>query len=457
MTERPRQEPSSLETDDPPDSDGAGREARVATSDYPEIVATTDPPLQEPADDTEEPGEIDHDAETRPMARKGKVKKKKSKAKRKAQAKKTSSDIVVTFFGKTDVGQIREHNEDNFLVADLTSRVRGIGGSPQTMTVGDGGLLLAVCDGMGGAAAGEVASQMATDVIYDNMLGAAGHHERDRLAVDIVEALEDAGSRILAEANANRACRGMGTTATVAALVDDHLLLGQVGDSRAYVLRKGRLVQVTRDQSLVNQLIEAGQLTEEEAENFEHSNIILQALGTADAVQVDLTYVKLRRGDVLMMCSDGLSGMIRDGEILDTLMHVEETDQACQVLIDDANQAGGHDNITVIVARFDGEGLEPPSDEDVSQLKYDKYALPAWIGDRDDPRAFGNRSGGKSDDDTPLIEITGEFEIDPNTPWEELLDDRPVIPREPGPGMSNVVIFVAVAVLVFALYYLIAR
>ena len=103
----------------------------------------------------------------------------------------------------------------------------------------------------------------------------------------------------------------MGTTVTAAALVDEHLFLAQVGDSRGYLLRQGLLVQLTRDQSLVNQLIEAGQLTEEEAETFEHNNIILQALGTADTVQVHLTYVELRPGDILMMCSDGF----RDGPL----------------------------------------------------------------------------------------------------------------------------------------------
>ena len=111
----------------------------------------------------------------------------------------------------------------------------------------------------------------------------------------------------------------MGTTVTAAALVDDHLFFAQVGDSRGYILRGEQLVQVTRDQSLVNQLIEAGQLTEEEAETFEHNNIILQALGTADTVQVDLTYCELRRGDTLLLCSDGLSGMVRIDEIREVL------------------------------------------------------------------------------------------------------------------------------------------
>src|SRR5262249_56200310 len=133
-----------------------------------------------------------------------------------------------------------------------------------------------------------------------------------------------AGLRILSEAKLDRTRRGMGTTATIAALLDNYLFLGQVGDSRGYILRGDRLVQVTRDQSLVNQLIEAGQLTEEEAETFEHNNIILQALGTADTVQVDLTYVLLKRGDTLLLCSDGLSGMVRNDEIREVLRSTDE-------------------------------------------------------------------------------------------------------------------------------------
>jgi protein phosphatase len=167
----------------------------------------------------------------------------------------------------------------------------------------------------------------------------------------------------------------MGTTVTAAALVDDHLFFAQVGDSRGYLLRQGNLVQLTRDQSLVNQLIEAGQLTEEEAETFEHNNIILQALGTADTVQVDLTYCELKRGDKLLLCSDGLSGMVRFEDIREALRSMPEPIDACKSLTERANQAGGHDNITVIVAEFDGEGLQGPA-TDGEPLKYRKYSLP---------------------------------------------------------------------------------
>jgi hypothetical protein len=131
---------------------------------------------------------------------------------------------------------------------------------------------------------------------------------------------------------------------------------------------------VSRDQSLVNQLIEAGQLTEEEAETFEHNNIILQALGTAETVQVDLTFVDLRRGDVLLLCSDGLSGMVRADELREVLRTVREPLEACRELTDRANRAGGHDNITVIVAQFDGPGLLPPAEGE--GVTYQKYALP---------------------------------------------------------------------------------
>ncbi|HEY5960533.1 MAG TPA: PP2C family serine/threonine-protein phosphatase, partial [Polyangiaceae bacterium] len=269
----------------------------------------------------------------------------------------------------------REHNEDNFLIADLSRKTRSLLVPDRDQTVGPRGNVMGVCDGMGGAAAGEVASQLAVDIIYEILCADPAPEGHDELAKRLVQAVEEAGVRIFSEARADRSRRGMGTTATIAALLDERLFLAQVGDSRAYILRNGQLVQVTRDQSLVTQLIEAGQLTEEEAETFEHNNIILQALGTADSVQVDLTYVDLRRGDRIMLCSDGLSGMIRSDEIRQVLLSFADPLQACRELTDRANAAGGHDNITVIVADFDGEGLEPFGKGD-DTLCYRKYSLP---------------------------------------------------------------------------------
>jgi serine/threonine protein phosphatase PrpC len=282
--------------------------------------------------------------------------------------------IVVRLFGRTDVGQIREHNEDNFLIADLTRRSRGLMEHDRDQTIGEWGSVFGVCDGMGGAAAGEIASQLAVDIIYEKLIEGVAPTRHDELAQRLVRAVEEAGARIFNEARADRTRRGMGTTATIAALMDSRLFVAQVGDSRAYILRHGKLVQVSRDQSLVNQLIEAGQLTEEEAETFEHNNIILQALGTAETVQVDLTFVDLQRGDRLLLCSDGLSGMVRADELREVLTTQQDAFDACRELTDRANRAGGHDNITVIVADFDGPGL--PTSMPEGDLAYKKYALP---------------------------------------------------------------------------------
>ena len=285
-------------------------------------------------------------------------------------------DVRVKLFARTDVGQVREHNEDNFLVADMSRRSRGLLEANRATAIGPQGAVFAVCDGMGGAAAGEIASQLAVDIIYERLVDSLGDRAltRDELARRLVRAVESAGLRIFHEAKADRSRRGMGTTVTAAALVDDVLFFAQVGDSRGYILRGDTLVQVTRDQSLVNQLIEAGQLTEEEAETFEHNNIILQALGTSDTVQVDLTYAELRKGDILLLCSDGLSGMVRYEEIRELLKSSVEPLDICKALTERANQAGGHDNITVIVVQFDGATLKPIEAEG-EPLKYRKYTL----------------------------------------------------------------------------------
>jgi protein phosphatase len=220
------------------------------------------------------------------------------------------------------------------------------------------------------------------------------------------------------------------------------------------------MVQVTRDQSLVNQLIEAGQLTEEEAETFEHNNIILQALGTADTVQVDLTYVELRRGDVLLVCSDGLSGMVRNDEIREVLRAFDDPLEACRELTDRANQAGGHDNVTVVVARFEGEGLLEPSADAIADLKYRKYELPETAssrsgdltpgpGIRTSMRPSGRASAG------PSIEV-GYDDYESEYPISGAHRDDPVeLPREQAPSwIVTMMIVSAVTCVVVAGYYL---
>jgi len=280
--------------------------------------------------------------------------------------------VLVHLAGATDVGRIREHNEDNYLLADLTLQTRGdtVAG---TFTLGDAGLLMAVCDGMGGALAGEIASQMASDVVHNIVQDGGAARDRDHFAQKLVASVQEAGARIFLAAKTNRDQHGMGTTSTVAGVFGTTLFVGQVGDSRAYLLRRGKLKQITKDQSLAAKLIEAGQLTEEQAETYEHAHIILQALGTADTVAVDLCYVDLRQGDVVMLCSDGLSGLASSAEIREAMATLNDPAAACQRLIDDANEAGGHDNITVIVARFEGD--LPPCDDEDATVGYQPFVL----------------------------------------------------------------------------------
>jgi protein phosphatase len=285
--------------------------------------------------------------------------------------------IDVEIFGKTDVGLIREHNEDNFLIADISAGVRTNDGRDSLrLKLGDKGALLLVCDGMGGAAAGEVASQMAVDSIYDALIVSEAQ-PRDAFARLVRRAVERANERIFIQSRDNQSERGMGTTCTVAALMDSTLVVGQIGDSRCYILRDGKLAQVTKDQSLAGQLIEAGAMTPEEAKSFEHANIILQALGVQERVEVVLSQVDLRKGDVALLCSDGLHGPVSDEELLSVLVMEPDLQKAAQTLIQKALDRDGPDNITVVLARFDGEGLKVAAPEDVVRfVPYDPGSDP---------------------------------------------------------------------------------
>ena len=263
-------------------------------------------------------------------------------------------------FGKTDLGRAREHNEDRFLVADLSRRQASLLPHVREHEVGEHGSLLVVADGMGGAAAGEIASEMATDAIYAHMLKAWSEEKEptsQRFAYRLREAVETANSHIHSYAKAHPEVRGMGTTTTAVGVLGDHVFLTQVGDSRAYLIRNGTAYQLTKDQSLMQRLVEAGELTEEEAAQSERRNIILQALGPDSRVKVDLTYQELRRGDVLVLCSDGLTGPVKKEEIGQIAGSEPDLPVACDRLIALANARGGPDNITVIIARFDGDGL----------------------------------------------------------------------------------------------------
>jgi serine/threonine protein phosphatase PrpC len=271
-----------------------------------------------------------------------------------------SKPTHIQVFGKTDLGRAREHNEDRFLVADLSRHQASLLPQVRKHDVGAHGSLLVVADGMGGAAAGEIASEIATDTIYRHMLK-AWSEEREptaqRFALRLREAVEAANTQIHSYAKAHPETRGMGTTTTAVGILGDHVFLTQVGDSRAYLIRNGTAYQLTKDQSLMQRLVEAGEITEEEAAHSDRKNIILQALGPDSRVKVDLTHQELRRGDVLVLCSDGLTGQVKKEEIGAIAGSEADLLVACDRLIALANQRGGPDNITVIIARFDGDGL----------------------------------------------------------------------------------------------------
>ena len=284
------------------------------------------------------------------------------------------SAMRVEVFGRTDVGKTRDHNEDSFLVADLTRKIASLQPEVREHDVGQRGTLFVVADGMGGAAAGEIASDLAVDTIYGHMAKEwADDDERteQRFAFRLKEAVEVANQKIHEFAKAHPEHRGMGTTTTAAGVFENALYLTQIGDSRGYLVRRGEIKQITKDQSLMQRLVDAGELTEEEAAVSERRNIILQALGPDPNVKVDLTRQELRRGDMLLMCSDGLSGQVPKEDMLRVLAAQADLVAACRELIDLANERGGPDNITCVIARFGGDGLaEPDGSEPVGHQVY---------------------------------------------------------------------------------------
>ncbi len=289
----------------------------------------------------------------------------------------TSAGVRVSVFGKTDLGRTREHNEDTFLVADLSTGNASLHPDVRDHDIGPRGSLFMVADGMGGAAAGELASAMAVELIFRH-LSSAWTRDADgsaaRFAYRMKEAVELANERIYTYAREHSEVRGMGTTVTAAGVFRDDLYLTQIGDSRAYLVRNGQAIQITKDQSLMQRLVDAGELTEEEAEQSERRNIILQALGPDPRVKVDLTHQRLRRGDTLIICSDGLSGLVRREEFSAMVLRYPELSELCGALIDLANSRGGPDNITVVAARFEGEAL---AEADAAEgVGYRVYQLP---------------------------------------------------------------------------------
>ncbi|WP_241156052.1 Stp1/IreP family PP2C-type Ser/Thr phosphatase [Adlercreutzia sp. ZJ154] len=233
---------------------------------------------------------------------------------------------VRQFGSRTDIGCVREHNEDSLVVQPP---------------------LYAVCDGMGGHAAGEVASEIAVEIL-------SRRSPRVPDAEGLGQAVEEANLAIIRAAQNGMGKHGMGTTCTAAILENVRLVISQVGDSRAYLLHAGSLQQLTRDHSLVADLVESGQITPDEARTHPNRSIITRALGSDPRMQSDLYEINVAEGDRLLLCSDGLYSMVEDSQIERILRTRPDAQDAADALAEAAIAAGGHDNVTTVVVNVTG-------------------------------------------------------------------------------------------------------
>jgi serine/threonine protein phosphatase PrpC len=256
----------------------------------------------------------------------------------------------VSVCGRTDLGKRRSNNEDDLAMVDLTASFENRPPiDAEGVTVGDRGILLAVCDGVGGNKAGEIAAALALESLSHEMESLAGGCPRQTL---FKAAVENVNLRVWQKGQAETRLRGMATTLTAAVICHRRAIIAHVGDSRAYVLRGGSIQQLTRDQSFCASMIACGALTEEQAESSPFRNTILQAIGRASTVDVALDGVDLENGDVLLLCTDGLSNKVSAEEMAGAFGS-RSLCAAVQQLIDLANVRGGDDNITVEAARVE--------------------------------------------------------------------------------------------------------
>jgi serine/threonine protein phosphatase PrpC len=270
--------------------------------------------------------------------------------------------IHINAAGMSDMGRVRKNNEDNLVICDLTSGEVGVNPPLRNHLQGPRGTLFMVADGMGGEASGEVASQICVTTVpkrlYDNLKSVSTISETNFVLM-LREAIEFANQVIYQKAQAASTHKGMGTTTTAAALLGPYLFVAQVGDSRAYLIRNRKMVQLTRDQTFLNYLEDIGAEMPADPEKDSRKSILTQAVGSSENVDVKVTYTRIRSGDKILLCSDGLYNMV-DHESLASIANQDNSlADKCKALIARANQKGGTDNITVIIADFSGPSLLP--------------------------------------------------------------------------------------------------
>ena len=232
----------------------------------------------------------------------------------------------------TSVGKVRAVNEDSFFVSEIDS---------------NGVILAVVADGMGGHNAGEVASAQAV-----NSLKELGVNANIPVKETLLNAVFSANNEIYKMSRQNPNLHGMGTTITACVITDDKATAVQVGDSRLYLLRSGELTQVTKDHSLVEMLLESGEITKEAAKHHPQKNVITRAIGTDNSVEADTYEFEIQDGDIILLCSDGLVNMVDDEKILSIIKNCEDFSSLANVLVKEAENAGGLDNITVVLIKF---------------------------------------------------------------------------------------------------------
>ncbi len=274
----------------------------------------------------------------------------------------------IEIFARTEVGCARERNEDCIAVLDLATGEGGFRPHQRVRELRPPGTLVAVCDGMGGAAAGDVASRMAIEALQRVARSRPVAQPADAEQM-LLAGVGEANRNIGEFTRRHPDKRGMGTTLTAAVVMGPEIVVVQVGDSRAY-LRRGRVLQqLTMDQNVVGQMVAAGKLRPEDARNFKQRNVLLEAVGVQERVGPDIVRLQVRAGDVLLLCTDGLCGPLTDRQILDHLLRHEDPVRCSRALTEAACAAGGPDNVSVAIVRFIGSDLALSNGRDAIEFE----------------------------------------------------------------------------------------